>query len=431
MSAWKRLKGQAKQALGVENMRRITALQVGLPRLAHRSLRRSQEIFGRRKRSPQRPVQGYAVAGCHTFFGYYDVTPFSSNNSLLLAIAAPPVNRTPRPEEPARVGYFHLGEPESFEEIGQTSAWCWQMGCRLQWLPGGGERWVIYNTLLDGAFGAVVQDVNGRQVLERYDRPVYSIDPSGRWALSLNFARLQRLRPGYGYVDLPDETRGRRTPSGDGLWLIDLHDGKADLLFSLQELADLAPETSMASGEHYINHLSFNPTGDRLMFFHLWTQGRSWRNRMITCDLQGCDLHIYEAEGILSHYTWLGPRALLVTAHHHPEQSGYYVYDDETGERVRFAPGLLTRDGHPSVVPGSRWLLTDTYADRYGEQGLLLYAEPQGVIELGRFGSPARFWGETRCDLHPRYDSAGRRVAFDSAHTGRRGLYVMDLEGLL
>ena len=40
-----------------------------------------------------------------------------------------------------------------------------------------------------------------------FQHPVYSVANNGKFALTLDFSRLHRLRPGYGYSNLPDETR--------------------------------------------------------------------------------------------------------------------------------------------------------------------------------------------------------------------------------
>ena len=70
------------------------------------------------------------------FFGYYDLNPFSLDSSKVLACVASDSNHPPRVNQNLQVGYYDLEMQEKkFFKIGETSAWCWQQGCRLQWFP--------------------------------------------------------------------------------------------------------------------------------------------------------------------------------------------------------------------------------------------------------------------------------------------------------
>ncbi|MBC7289368.1 MAG: hypothetical protein H5T86_15270, partial [Armatimonadetes bacterium] len=50
---------------------------------------------------------------------------------------------------------------------------------------------------------------------------------------------------------------------------------------------------------------------------------------------------------------------------------------------------------------------------------------------IGRFFSPPELSGEIRCDLHPRWNRAGDKVCIDSAHTGVRQMYVLDVADIV
>jgi hypothetical protein len=374
-------------------------------------------------------IARFAAPEGQTFFGYYDLTPFNRTGNRLLAVVAPKANRTPRAGESIRVGYFDRREPQRFVTIGTTSTWCWQQGCRVRWHPGDEEQQIVYNRLVNKRYGTVIQDLRSGEVTHQYGRAAYDLDSRGEWSLSLNFSRLQRLRPGYGYVDLPDETAGDAFPERDGIWLTEVKTGISELIVSLSFLRRFEPSRSMVSAEHYINHLSFSPSGAAFLFFHLWiTEGPRLCSRLIVCKRDGSDPRVVVDCGSVSHYHWKSDDELLVTVNFAKGPTRYWLYGDSFQRVTTLGDGVLRADGHPSFAPDGALLLTDTYPDRYGDQHLLLLDASGNLMELSRFFLPVRWRGETRCDLHPRWDRTGRAICIDSAHEGRRALYVIDID---
>lgn len=380
------------------------------------------------------PVKKLSLKNEHLYFGYYDISPFSRDEKFVLAIAAPLNNRSPEPNSRVHVGYFVLNEAKhsDFKVIGASTTWGWQQGSRLQWYPLSSSKHILYNQIVNGQYGAVIQDIGTGDVIKTFQRPLYAISHDGRWGLSLNFSRLQRLRPGYGYTTFPDPTFGHPAPDIDGIWLVDMQSGESRLIISLAQMASWAKKgREVPTGvEHYFNHLCFNPKGDRLLFFHIWTHRGKRTIQMITSDRNGENIYPLETSGMASHFSWISDQKLIAFAQGQ-EGLGYYLYTDQTIQKIKFAGNVLVEDGHPSYSPDGRYLLTDTYPDRFGNQHLLLLDNlTQRIERLGSFFRPYRYQGEFRCDLHPRWSPSGRYVAFDSAHNGTRGLYVLDLTPL-
>jgi len=373
--------------------------------------------------------------GLPTWFGYYDKTPFSGDDSRILAMAMTCEKdwTDAALRRPLRLGYFEWsqvadGRP-TFHPFGRTETWCWQQGCMLQWFAAEADRLVLYNRLVDGRYGCVVQDVFTREVEASYTMSVYAVDPIGRWGVGLNFSRLERLRPGYGYSNLPDGTAADACPADDGLWRIDLASGRTEMLLSLRQIAGLRPLPSMADGPHYINHLLFTPDGRGLIFLHLWLpQGRRM-NRLMFHDFDDGSLHVVDDATTASHFHWLADDRLICFRYPHEGTPGYYEYTfgpDRTFDCAPMPARLPAGDGHPSLSPSGDLLITDTYPDRAGEQTLLVYSMREGLLrEAGRFYSPFRYRGPQRCDLHPRWDRTGTRICFDSVHENKRTICVL------
>lgn len=385
-------------------------------------------------RNPPVPVslEKYGDNGHQVFFGYYDISPFNFDESILLATRAPFLNTPPQADIPLEIGYYHLRNGlTKFVKIGRTTTWCWQQGCRLQWYPlsmQGENNRVIYNALIDNQFGCYIQDIWNNKIVRQYRRAIYSVSPDGRFGLSLNFSRLGRLRPGYGYVNLPDETEGELAPEEDGIWYIDMDTGEDTLLLSIADIVQLKPLETMQGAEHYFNHICLNPDGTRFLFFHVWLKEGERYTRLITCNADGSEPYALINEGHVSHYTWKSSDEILCFSTHANTGMKYHLYRDKTSYKEVVGDGLLVMDGHPSYSPGDHFILTDTYPDRYSDRHLLLFdVAHKQLIDIGGFFSPYKYKGELRCDLHPRWSPSGSYIAFDSAHEGRRSLYIFTL----
>ena len=92
----------------------------------------------------------------------------------------------------------------------------------------------------------------------------------GTQAVTLDFARLHRLRPGYGYASYAERFADDPAPEKLGIWHMDLKSGKHDLIIALRQLAGFHPDNRFKGVDHWVNHLQFNPGGTRFIFLHRW-----------------------------------------------------------------------------------------------------------------------------------------------------------------
>jgi len=359
------------------------------------------------------------------YFGYYDKRQFDSSGRFALGLVCDIIGRRQETADIAEVGLVDLENDDAWIPLGQTRAWNWQFGCLAQWFPGKSGN-IIYNDCRDGCFVSVVLDTRTRE--ERVLRqPVFDINPDGRTALTVNFARLSRLRPETGFRGVNDPAEADPAPADDGIFRFDLATEKRELLFSLREIADRDPHPDMNGAEHYITHPLWNNNGSRFLFWHRWKAGvhKSARSRLYTANADGTDLYLMHDDH--SHTTWHGRDKVLAWARTEDEGNHYYLFTDRSGSREIVGNGVLTENGHFTFSPDAKWLLTDTPPDKNHERAVLLYHWESGqCFNVGRFFSPPGM-AEYRCDPHPRWHSDGRMVCIDSVHDGSRQMYLIDV----
>lgn len=382
------------------------------------------------------PVRCVTPGEGHFFFGYYEKSPWRPGGSEMLACRAGFMDRPPGPDDEIEVGLVNPRQPGGFTPLATTRAWNWQQGCMLQWLD---ESRIVFNDRRGDRFVAVILHVDTGERRE-LPRPIYTVSAANDVASSLNFARLHRLRPGYGYAGVEDPTAHAEAPADDGLWVMRLSTGEASLICSIDEARRLLPEREHRTGRaHWMNHAQFAPGGQRLAVLHRWHSGEPsppWRTRMLTLNVDGSERFPLVDLGMASHYDWGDDRHLVAYARAPRDgapRDGFFVFRDQTPAAAPLAPDQLSADGHCSYSPDRRWVLNDTYpdpADRHRTL-MLIRVSDQAIFTIGRFLGPMGGAVEIRCDLHPRWSRDGAEVCIDSIHEGRRAMYVIDVRGVV
>jgi hypothetical protein len=72
----------------------------------------------------------------HHWFGYYDKLEFDSTNRFVLGMEIDFEHRSPTPDDSVGLGMVDLHDSDRWVPLDRSSAWCWQQGCMLQWIPG-------------------------------------------------------------------------------------------------------------------------------------------------------------------------------------------------------------------------------------------------------------------------------------------------------
>ncbi len=380
------------------------------------------------------PVRAITRGPGFHWFAYYDKLEFDPSGRYVLAMEVDFEHRSPRPDDVIKVGMVDLEDGDRWIELGETRAWCWQQGCMLQWRPGS-ESEGVWNDRQGDDFVCHIMDVKTRRK-RTIPFPVYALSADGRIAVSLDFRRVNNMRPGYGYTGLPDPNEDVFAPEDSGIWRVDLETGRADLIISIAQIAGIPyPHGDISGSKHYFNHLLFNPDGSRFIFLNRWGPGggQRWGTRMFTGAPDGSDVRIVADSGMTSHFIWRDPTHILAWSRDPSNGDAFYVYEDGTRRVEPVGLEVMTSDGHCSYLPGAGWVLNDSYPREGRRQRLYLYDVAAGErIVLGEFPSPEPYSGEWRCDLHPRHSPDGRRVVIDSAHGGNgRQVYVLDVSAVV
>lgn len=371
------------------------------------------------------------------FFGYYDKSPWDITDRYVLCLRANDTWSDVSPKEKADILLIDTVLPEDngsrVRKLAETSAWNVQQSCMLQWLGPDFSSQIIYNDCRSGKYVSVIQHVASGE--ERVvTAPVYTVSTDGKTALTLDFSRLYNLRPGYGYHNVPETTEGIAFPKATAIWKIDLVTGVVSPLLSYEDFVSLQPREEMldVSAVHKVNHLMISPSGNRCMVLYRWFNGRRKYTRLITFNTEdGKDMYVLSDDNMVSHCFWKDDEHILAFENKKDCGPGYYMMTDKTQIFSRCWPKLCN-DGHPSYSPDRKHVVTDTYPDRMRMAEIKIMdgvdEQKDGAEVVARVFAPFKYDNDTRCDLHPRWNRAGDRIAFDSVFEGHRGLYVVKPE---
>lgn len=346
------------------------------------------------------------------FFGYYDKAAVRNNHVL-----------------------YHEVQSDSLDicqevlikvddtVIGSTKSWNWQQGAMASWLN---DDEIIFNVYQQG-YKAKIVNIHTKE--ERLIcAPVYSVSKDGTFALSLNFSRLAKLRPDYGYFnESTDELM--KCDENDGLFIINLTENTCSLLVSLKTISEFCPKETMRNAWHKVNHVDLAPDSSKAVFLHRWYQNEVKYTRLMCIDLHTNELSVLADYDMVSHMGWIDSEHLVGYLRGKDGKDGFYFVDLD-GSMRSIPLDELKDDGHPTVH--GKYMVCDSYPDHTCKSKLyLVNLENQKIITLGKFHSYYQYQGTVRCDLHPRFNADGTSVTFDSVCDGKRNIYLLDFNKLV
>lgn len=361
--------------------------------------------------------------GKEYFFGYYDKSPWDSSDRFMLCLRVNKTYEETAPEESAEIVLFDTDNNNKMEIIASTKTWNVQQGAMLQWLGPDFTTKIIYNDFRDDQYCSIILDVNTNEET-KISKPIYSVSNDGSFGLSLDFSRLHRLRKGYGYSNKEEATKNEKIPNAPAVWKVDLADGQSSPILSYNDFYSFETRAEMKDAEHKVNHIMINPDNTRFMILHRWTKASRKFTRLITADIDGSNMFNLSDDDMVSHCSWKNNNQILAFARKVKEGNGYFLMNDKSNIYSHLWPELSS-DGHPSYSPSNKYVVTDTYPDRSRIAKIYLLKEDKYTIEpLVKVFAPFKYDNDVRCDLHPRWNRKGNKIAFDSVFEGKRGLYV-------
>lgn len=361
-----------------------------------------------------------------TFFGYYDKTPMDSGGWVLYnETCGQNTLSLPKADVPISINARNLRTGETVE-IGKSNSYTWQQGCRAQWLD---DDKVIYNCFRNNRYIAAVFSLSQKKEIRTFEKPVQ--DSFGTdYFLSINYGRIMKLRPDYGYrnLPLPDE-REMKNLTDDGIWKVDYESGNIRLVHSLEEIASMGYDSAFDSAQHKVNHVMISPDGKGFIFIHRYYKGKRRFDRLFYSDFKS--LRLISDNQMVSHCCWADSNTILGYLRH-DDKDGFYTIDIDSGTFCGIKPmtDYNHGDGHPSCF--GKWTIFDSYPDKSRMQRLSLYnRETKEITLLAEVFQSVSFKGETRCDLHPRFSMDGKYAMFDSVFKGKRRLCYINISNII
>lgn len=359
------------------------------------------------------------------FFGYYDKCPWDITGRYMLCLKALDTWTDVSPKQKIQILLIDTFDIKNAKVVAESCSWNVQQGCMVQWLGPEFKERIIYNDCRNGQYCSVILNVFTGVEEQVISAPVYTVSNDGKIALTLDFSRLYRLRPGYGYYNVPEDTASERIPKKPCIWRINLESGEVTPLLKYTDFANFEQRKEMVNAEHKVNHLMLSPNGKRFMVLHRWFEGQRKFTRLVTCNIDGSEMYNLSDDDMVSHCCWKNDEEILAFENKHNGGAGYYLMKDRTQVYTQHWKEM-SADGHPTYSPDGLLVVTDGYPNR-ARIACIKVMQGEDVKVVAKVFAPFKYDNDTRCDLHPRWSRDSKMICFDSVFEGHRGLYVVKI----
>ena len=371
------------------------------------------------------PIQKISYKNEESFFGYYDKSPMNDNgNHIIFHSSSFPSITNPNSGNILNINLFDI-KSNSFHHIGETSAWNWQQGSRLQWLD---NNRFVFNDFEQNKkkYTSKIYNVKDQVFENDLDFPINDI--FGDFSISLNYDRLALLTPDYGYFAVPVKDYNKLPPlNKDGIYKTLISKNETKILYNFEDIIKIHYQATMEQAQHLVNHTMISPNGSRFIFIHRWFDKGVKYHGLLLANSDGNSIKCLIDNVMISHFTWYGNEKIIGYIEVEGK-AGYYQIDVNTNKisPVNIKGIESVGDGHPSVY--RQQMVFDSYPDKSRMKDLYLFNLTSKKLEkAGEFLEPIKYYEDTRCDLHPCWNYKGDKLFINSAHEGQRFLYQIDL----
>ena len=357
----------------------------------------------------------------HYFVGYYDVDPLDSlGENILCHRVSTKYTKFVEPEV-GEVGLMSIRE-NKFTPLAKTHALNWQLGSRVQWLT---DDKIIFNDIEDNIQCAKVFNIKTKKFVKTLKRSFWAISPNKKIGASLNFFRISKKRPGYGYP-------GKNIDKDHEIFTLYSID-KDEIIFgiTLESIMERINYSCPDDLDPYLNHVAWSPCSTKVLtIFHVAETKKTARKIYpVVIDYKNNKFELIHDNGYFSHHVWINNDEILayIKIKNRPCFAVWNALDG--WKEVKNSMPLL--DGHPVPLENSNKIVVDSYPDRLGRMSLYIGStdSKKPLKKIAIIINQSGYIGALRCDLHPRVSSNNKFIICDIPEKDERK--IMLIEGAL
>lgn len=391
-------------------------------------------------------IKSATKGDAHYFLNYYSCERWSPNNKSVVLIKVP--------NEDRKIGYVgYLALDGDCKTLAETTVWNWQIGACQTWVD---DDHVIFNSMnKDGSLCAKIVDIKTCKPEYTLDFPFFYYSYKLRLGVSFNFLRVYRMRPGYGYNNSQcfpfDDAK-------DGLYVFNLdHEHpRAELVWSFTQMSSILYKLGIdiKNNPKWIDIAVPNGLGNLIAFILRVGTKRGRRSFLMVVSTDGTCGWLVSPPGYnVSHFCWLDSQTIVAWLEMEivnpyfkrfvrgvclrqnwigrlavrMKLRGFFTLS-KSGDVFQSMPFLYVDDAHVSKNPVNNLLSLDTYPDNNNTRYIFIYSLKTRRLESQTgFYSPPSMIGDRRCDLHASWSGDGRFLCFQSAHCGKRSVYIAEV----
>lgn len=367
----------------------------------------------------------YSHESNSSFFGYYDKFPENkTGDKIIFHSTNLDTSRLPSNKKSIDIVLYDKSIKKQMK-VDQTYSYNFQQGSRLMWLNNDEFIYNTYNVDSDTYLARKYNLISNRKY--NYSGSIHDCYKD-KFALSLSYKRLNKLRPDYGYR-CHSSSFDINNYLEDGIFYLDLEEDSFSLLLSLEVIKNTFPKKSMQDCKHWLNHIMISPSGNKFIFTHRWCDKYNHRyDRLMLFNMIEKELIVLSDNNMVSHCNWENDFSIIGYLNGEVNKPGYYRINFKNKISCSYLENMSNyTDGHMSINRDK--MIFDTYPSISRLKTLNhMDLKSKKIKKLGVFFESTKFFNETRCDLHPRYSDLSKRVYFDSVHAGIRKLYSIKLD---